>query len=108
MYSFDHLPADLQALVNEVETLARAREDECGQLLQLLHVLEELHRRIYQKEFQAALPDTRKDLFDLLQDIETNDRWPYIHRLQVQALLQNLAPTDFNPGLASNVFPTSG
>ncbi|MEM6445266.1 MAG: hypothetical protein AAFY57_01245 [Cyanobacteria bacterium J06642_2] len=103
MYSSDPLPADLQTLVTEVETLARVRHDNCGQLLQLLHVLEDLHRKIYQEEFQPALPDSRQELFALLQDIETNDRWPYIHRLQVQALLQNLAPTEFNPGLGADI-----
>lgn len=99
------LPDDLAALAREVESLAQAREGDCGQLLQLLHVLEELHRTIYENRFQAALPDSRRELFALLQDIETNGRWPYIHRLQIQALLQNLAPTELNPGLSANGLP---
>jgi hypothetical protein len=97
--SFDSLPPDLRQLATLVDELARSRSGDCLALLELLRVLEELHRAIHDQPFNEALPDTRQALYNLLQDIEATGSWPYIPRLQIRALLQNLAPTDLNPGL---------
>ena len=55
----------------------------------LLRTLEDLHRRIQEQIFQPSLPDTRKNLYDLLREIEETGGWPYIERMKLQALLAN-------------------
>ena len=98
-FSKEELPPDLQSLVDRIEEEARTREGSCLELLQLLRVLEEAHRDIHDGLFKESLPDNRQRLYKLLQDIDASGNWPYIPRMHIRALLQNLSATDFNPGL---------
>ncbi|WP_017327695.1 hypothetical protein [Synechococcus sp. PCC 7336] len=95
----DELPPELQSLAANVEDLAKERQGNCLELLQLLRLLEELHRDIHDSLFQESLPDSRQALYALLQDIEASGSWPYIPRMHIRALLQNLSAADLNPGL---------
>ncbi len=88
---------DKQLLKNELEqivTLVNAVADKCDQdsdlLLMLLRTLEQLHRQIRVEQFEPALPNTRKDLYALLRDIEESGGWPYIERSKIQTFTQNL------------------
>ncbi|MGK7910362.1 MAG: hypothetical protein AB4050_02610 [Synechococcus sp.] len=98
-FSKDELPPDLQELVDRITTAARERDGDCLELLQLLRVLEETHRDIHDGQFKDSLPDNRQRLYKLLQDIEASGSWPYIPRMHIRSLLQNLSASDLNPGL---------
>jgi hypothetical protein len=93
--SQDDLPPDLSQLMGDIDRVAQARAGHCLHLLQLLRLLEEMHRSIHDGLFRAALPSTRQDLYTLLQDIEEAGEWPYLPRLQIRALLHNLAVHGF-------------
>jgi hypothetical protein len=56
----------------------------------LLRVIEALHRNIREELFQPALPTSRHELFALLRDIEAAGGWPYIYRLKIEEVCQNL------------------
>ena len=98
-FSKDELPPDLQELAERIASAAQNRDGECLELLQLLRVLEETHRDIHDGAFKNSLPDNRQRLYRLLQDIDASGSWPYIPRMQIRSLLQNLSATDLNPGL---------
>jgi hypothetical protein len=40
--------------------------------------------------FEPSLPNTRKDLYGLLRDIEETGGWPYIERMKLQMLMEKL------------------
>lgn len=84
------LPPQLQALVDQVEALASDHQQDYGSLLELLRVLEALHRRIRLDYFEPALPNTRRGLYGLLKDIEESGGWPYIERGKLGKFIQHL------------------
>jgi len=98
------LPPQLQALVEQVESLASDCQQDYGSLLELLRVLESLHRRIRLDYFEPALPNTRRGLYGLLKDIEESGGWPYIERGKLGKFLEHLelnievAPPTSPPG----------
>ncbi len=92
--SIDSLPSDLNQLAEAVKQAAQVRQGDCIGLLQLLRLLEDLHRSIYDSDFQAALPSTRQDLHELLVEIEEAGSWPYMPRMQIHRLIQNLTIAD--------------
>ena len=98
-FSKDELPPDLRELVDRIAEASQKRDGECLELLQLLRVLEETHRDIHDGSFKESLPDNRQRLYKLLQDIEASGSWPYIPRMHIRSLLQNLSASDLNPGL---------
>ncbi|OAB55014.1 hypothetical protein AY600_00860 [Phormidium willei BDU 130791] len=59
-------------------------------LLDLLRLLEALHREICEQEFRPALPDTRRALYSFLREIEAEGGWPYIPRMRLKTLLAHL------------------
>ena len=86
-------PADvtqLQELIGQIQQMAVRYDGQCDQLLSLLRVIEALHRNIREELFQPALPTSRHELFSLLRDIETAGGWPYIYRLKIEEVCQNL------------------
>ncbi len=106
--SVDSLPPDLSQIVELLQKAVHLREGHCLELLQVLRVLEDMHRSILDREFQAALPDTRQDLYQLLQDIEEAGKWPYIPRMHLRLLLRKLEYAE-TPDLDPNVKdPDSG
>jgi hypothetical protein len=87
---FEKLPGDLQVLAKAAEQAAIARADKEVELLELLRLLEELHSQIRDAWFQEALPTNRQRLYALLRDIEINGGWPYIQRMRLRSLLQDI------------------
>ncbi len=82
--------SELQAIATVVRTLALSKQGDNLAILALLRQLEQLHREIRDGLFQASLPDNRQALYALLKDIESNGGWPYIQRMQLQAVLAQL------------------
>lgn len=93
--SVDDSYPELERITTAVQTVAQASQADILALLRLLRVLEELHREIRDSLFQEALPSNRQDLYSLVKEIESAGGWPYIPRLQLQALLADLQPGDF-------------
>ncbi len=60
------------------------------ELLNILRLLEGLHRQICDIHFQQALPNTRHGLYTLLREIETEGGWPYIPRMHLKTILHHL------------------
>lgn len=86
----ENLPADLQALITDIEGVAKVRQGDEIALLELLRTLEQLHQRIREGMFRDALPTNRQRLYHLLRDIEVSGGWPYIQRMRLRSLLANL------------------
>jgi hypothetical protein len=82
---------DLDVLVTTVDALVAKYQGDTLLLLALLRTLESLHRQIRDGVFQEALPDNRQHLYKLLRTIETEGGWPYIHRMRLRSLLENLS-----------------
>ncbi|AFY61801.1 hypothetical protein [Synechococcus sp. PCC 6312] len=69
---------ELVDIINRVQALVQARLGDSEKLLELLRVLEQLHRDIRDYAFQSALPKNRQALYKLLRTIEKERGWPYI------------------------------
>ncbi|WP_013323534.1 hypothetical protein [Gloeothece verrucosa] len=82
----------LARITTEIRTLAQQCSGDLDALLSLLRTLEQLHREIREQFFEPSLPDTRKDLYHLLREIEETGGWPYIERMKLQILLKTLTP----------------
>jgi len=80
----------LQELTGQIQQMATRYTGQCDQLLGLMRVIEALHRHIRDDLFQPALPTSRHELFALLRDIEAAGGWPYIYRLKIEEVCQNL------------------
>ena len=91
---------DLNELAQTVQSAAQQREGNCLALLDLLRQLERLHYDIRDTLFRDALPDNRQRLYRLLRDIEQEGGWPYIQRMQLLSLLENLEKAEQASGHA--------
>ncbi|MFP4222077.1 MAG: hypothetical protein ACLFQ7_11265 [Phormidium sp.] len=80
--------------LDEVQQVVRQVAQGCQgnpeALLDLLRLLEALHREICEQEFRPALPDTRRALYSFLREIESQGGWPYIPRMRLKTLLAHL------------------
>ncbi|MDY7012139.1 MAG: hypothetical protein SVX43_00845 [Cyanobacteriota bacterium] len=94
-----HLDERLEVISEDILELAREGQGDCQTLLALLRSLEQLHRTIQEEMFQAALPNTRHELYNLLKEIEETGGWPYIARMKLQALTSRFVGDDLNPHL---------
>jgi hypothetical protein len=88
--SEENLPPDLRQIMLAIEQAAQVRAGACVDLLMLLRLLEEMHRLILDGTFRESLPNTRQALYRVLQDLEEAGDWPYLPRLHIQALMQQL------------------
>lgn len=88
------LEAELQDITVDVRALSNSYQGNCLALLELLRMLERLHREICEGVFQESLPDNRQALYALLRDIEESGGWPYIYRMKLRSLLANMIPDD--------------
>ena len=88
--SAEDLPPDLRQIKLAIEQAAQARAGACVELLMLLRLLEDLHRTILEGAFRESLPNTRQELYQVLQELEEAGDWPYLPRLHIQALMQQL------------------
>ncbi len=84
----------LQQLVALVESLSQFCGQDSDRLLSLLRTLESLHRQIRTEQFEPSLPNTRKDLYAFLKDVEESGGWPYIERGKLQTFLQHWMPPE--------------
>lgn len=94
------LEAKLQAITADIYALANSYQGNSLALLALLRALEQVHREIQENLFQVSLPDNRQALYALLKDMEEAGGWPYIERMRLRSLLENL--------LEPEVFDASG
>ena len=74
----------------ELCALAEKHQNDSRFLLSLLRSLEQIHRQIRVNYFETALPQTRNDLYRFVRDIEEKGGWPYIERMRLRELMQNM------------------
>ncbi|MGQ9864737.1 MAG: hypothetical protein ACUVSQ_00385 [Pseudanabaenaceae cyanobacterium] len=86
------LNLELQTAIAAIRAIASRQGNDPQGLLLVLRELEALHRQICDEMLMPALPNTRHELFALLQNIEANGGWPYIYRIRLQDLLHKLRP----------------
>jgi len=101
------LQEDQEQIAAVILALARRYEGDCLNLLSLLRTLESLHREIREDLFQPTLPNSRRELYNLLKDIEEEGGWPYIKRMKLQALLVALEPSEAESTTSEEFFPES-
>jgi hypothetical protein len=80
----------LQQISTISHQLAIDNQHQTDELLAILRTLEEIHRHVREDYFQLALPRDRHSLYSLLLEIEENGGWPYIERMRLHNLLQNM------------------
>lgn len=80
----------LQEITTVIQDLAQQQQGNCQGLLLLLRTVEHLHREIREQLFEPSLPNTRKDVYNLLRDIEESGGWPYIERMRLKDLMGHL------------------
>jgi hypothetical protein len=89
-FSKNQLEMEMQAISERVWEIASKHQDDSWTLLSLLRHLEFLHRNIREQLFEPSLPQTRQQLYKLLKEIDEIGGWPYIERMKLQKLLDNL------------------
>lgn len=80
----------LKETAKDLCALAEKHQNDSLFLLSLLRDLEQIHRQIRVRYFESALPQTRNDLYQFVKDIEEKGGWPYIERMRLKDLLQNI------------------
>ncbi|MDX1977329.1 MAG: hypothetical protein SFT94_06615 [Pseudanabaenaceae cyanobacterium bins.68] len=81
---------ELEQCLEQLRQIASQHQQDPKRLLHILRSLEQVHRDICDQTFLPALPNTRHELFSLLLEIEAHGGWPYIYRVKLQELCQNL------------------
>ncbi|MGL5079048.1 MAG: hypothetical protein ACRDBG_24885, partial [Waterburya sp.] len=71
----------LKNTAKDLRVLAEKHRSDSIFLLSLLRDLEAIHRQIRVEFFEAALPQTRNDLYQFVRNIEEKGGWPYIERM---------------------------
>ena len=92
----------LKKTAKDIYVLAERHRDDSLFLLSLLRDLEQIHRQIRVQYFQTALPATRHDLYRFVKDIEEKGGWPYIERMRLKDLLQNINHNDLVTDTSKN------
>ena len=85
-----NLRNQLPPIVANIQNIAEQNSDDEVLLLSILRSLEEVHRHIRTNLFEQSLPTTRHDLYNLVRDIEEQGGWPYIERMKLKELMQNI------------------
>jgi hypothetical protein len=80
----------MQEAAKDICALAAENQGDSLFLLSLLRDLEKIHRHVRVDFFERALPHTRNDLYQFVRDIEEKGGWPYIERMRLKDLLQNI------------------
>lgn len=83
------LTAQLQQIHQDLLAIADHHENQGEALLKILRQLEQTHRQISADYFYPSLPERRRDLYNLLRDMETEGGWPYIARPKLEFILHN-------------------
>lgn len=89
--NLDHNQID--QLMDEVLDLAYKSKEDLILLMAFLRKLELVHREIREELFEPSLPNTRHDLYWLLKDIDESGGWPYIERMRLRSICENLLQT---------------
>ncbi|MEL6496398.1 MAG: hypothetical protein AAFQ41_14940 [Cyanobacteria bacterium J06623_7] len=84
----------LKDTAQDLCALAEKHQNDGLFLLSLLRDLEQIHRQIRVNYFETALPQTRNDLYQFVKDIEEKGGWPYIERMRLKDLLQNISEAE--------------
>ncbi len=84
------LQQEIEKLSQQIWQLAYQSKDDIFAILLLLRELEKLHRKIREEMFEPSLPDTRHQLYLLLKHIDELGGWPYIERMKLREICQNL------------------
>ena len=82
---------DLSELVNWVHGVVDDSRGDAIALLDVLRLLERLHREVTEGAFQDALPHNRQELYKLLRVMEEEGGWPHIPRFKLQILCSQLS-----------------
>ena len=98
MNTADSLASRLEDLKTTVKAIAKDTQSDYKELLTLLRVLEALHREVRTGYFEPALPNTRKQLYALLREMEEQGGWPYIERGKLQAMVSLMELEDHHDG----------
>lgn len=77
----------LEPVYQELLAIAAQQGGDTAALLQILRDMESLHREICATYFYPKLPDRRRDLYNLLRDMEEAGGWPYIPRPKLKFIL---------------------
>ena len=80
----------LREILSKTWSIAEKKPQDLLFLLSVLRSLELIHRQIRTELFEPSLPETRNELYQLVKDIEEKGGWPYIERMRLQNLLENL------------------
>ncbi len=83
-------PQDLSGLVDLVHQLVDDARGNAIGLLDVLRLLERLHREVTDDAFQESLPSNRQELYKLLRVMEEEGGWPHIPRFKLQTLFLHL------------------
>ena len=86
--------SELEEISDRLWQIAQEQQGDSSNLLQVLRVLESIHKRIRDDLFQQSLPTSRHELFNLLRDIETNGGWPHIYRMKINEICRYLEQSE--------------
>jgi hypothetical protein len=89
--SHDALLGSLAKVVGE---LVNENEQNAIGLVEVLRLLERLHRGITDGAFQDALPDNRQELYKLMRIIEEEGGWPHIPKMKLHMLYRHLIESE--------------
>jgi hypothetical protein len=78
------------ALSQVVGDLVEENQGNAIGLVEVLRLLERLHRGITEGAFQDALPQNRQQLYKLMRIIEEEGGWPHIPKMRLQMLYSHL------------------
>lgn len=85
-----NLSQNLEALLQDILAIAAKHEGKGAEQLVILRELEQLHRKICEQYFYPTLPERRRDLYNLLRDMEEDGGWPYIARPKLKFIMKAL------------------
>jgi hypothetical protein len=85
--SHDALLGSLSQVVGE---LVEENQGNAIGLVEVLRLLERLHRGITEGAFQDALPHNRQELYKLMRIIEEEGGWPHIPKMKLHMLYSHL------------------
>ena len=85
-----NLSHELDPLFKKILAITEQSKGDGGALLEILRQIEDVHRQICEEKFYPALPERRRDLYNLLRDMEEEGGWPYIPRPKLKDVLKAL------------------
>ncbi len=87
--SNSNLTQQLDQIHQDLMAIADHYEKDNQSLLKILRELEATHRTICENYFYPNLPNRRRNLYNLLRDIEEQGGWPFIARPKLKLFIEN-------------------